>query len=184
MVWGRRRTCMRTLQVRRAGVGRFARFGERDGLRPCSGEHRSARCPAGQRELADLSRLLDPVDALADGAPGIRWRLQDEEGNATHVVAFESEVGDAVGLITNMSTWQDVASLAAFVVGPMHAAIMRRRREWFLPFREAYTTCWWVPAGHCPSVGEAEDRLQLLVVSGRPGTPSFCALATSPDSGA
>jgi len=32
---------------------------------------------------------------------------------------------------------RDVPSLPAFVYGPAHAAIMRRRRDWFLPAPDA-----------------------------------------------
>jgi hypothetical protein len=44
----------------------------------------------------------------------------------------------------------------------MHRRVMRRRREWFHRMREAYVVCWWVPAGHRPTTGEAEDRLSYL----------------------
>lgn len=113
-------------------------------------------------QLADFVDALDPINALADTAPGFRWRLQTEDGNATAIRGFETEIGDGIDVITNMSTWADVESLAGFVYGPMHSAIMRRRREWFLPIREAYTVCWWVPEGHRPTIREAEIRLDLL----------------------
>lgn len=116
--------------------------------------------------LADFMAALDPINALADSAPGFVWRLQSDSGNATDIVGFGDDVADGVGVITNMSTWTDVASLSAFVFGPLHAAIMRRRREWFLPMREAYTVCWWVPAGHRPDITEAEERLSLLRANG------------------
>ncbi len=44
----------------------------------------------------------------------------------------------------------------------MHRQVLRRRREWFLRMREAYTACWWVRAGHRPTTGEAEERVQHL----------------------
>ena len=34
--------------------------------------------------------------------------------------------------------------------------------QWFEPMPEAYTVLWWVPAGHIPTIGEAEERLDLL----------------------
>lgn len=116
--------------------------------------------------LADFVAALEPVNALADAADGFVWRLQTEAGDATDVVAFEGEQGDGIGVITNLSTWRDVEALSAFVFRTAHAEIMRRRREWFLPIEEAYTVCWWVPAGHRPSVEEAEERLALLRRSG------------------
>src|SRR5215472_15959724 len=113
-------------------------------------------------ELTDFVTALDPVNAAADVAPGFVWRLQTEDGNTTSVAAFAADAGDGVRVITNMSTWRDVESLAAFVYGPMHAVIMRRRREWFLPIQKAYMACWWVPSGHRPTIAEAEDRVALL----------------------
>lgn len=117
-------------------------------------------------QLADFVAALDSVNELAESSPGFVWRLQSPAGNATDIVAFTADIGDAVGVITNLSTWRDVESLAAFVYQTMHAEIMRRRREWFLPFIEAYTVCWWVPAGHEPTVAEAEERLTTLRAHG------------------
>jgi uncharacterized protein DUF3291 len=40
-------------------------------------------------------------------------------------------------------------------------SVLRRRREWFVP-TDTVTALWWVPAGHAPSVAEAEDRILHL----------------------
>ena len=32
-----------------------------------------------------MPATLDPVNAIADAAPGFVWRLQDDAGNATHL---------------------------------------------------------------------------------------------------
>jgi hypothetical protein len=53
---------------------------------------------------------LEPINAIADEAPGFIWRLQGEEGNATAVRAFE---GDR--LIINMSVWASIESLCEYV---------------------------------------------------------------------
>jgi hypothetical protein len=39
---------------------------------------------------------------------------------------------------------------------------MRNRRKWFAEVAEAYVVLWWVPAGHKPSVAEAQARLEKL----------------------
>jgi hypothetical protein len=41
------------------------------------------------------------------------------------------------------------------------ADLMRRRSEWF-ERHDLYMVLWWVPAGHRPSVPEAEERLERL----------------------
>ena len=117
--------------------------------------------PLTSARLAEFVALLEPVNALADAAPGFVWRLQTEDGDATAVRAFGDE-----RLIVNMSVWQSVEALAGFVYGGFHAAVMRRRREWFAHLREAYSATWWVPAGSRPTVADAEDRLAALRVQG------------------
>ena len=42
--------------------------------------------------LADFVRALEPVNALADAAPGFVWRLQTEAGDATAIRAFEDDL--------------------------------------------------------------------------------------------
>ena len=36
----------------------------------------------------DFMAALDPINALADVAPGFVWRLQTEDGNATAISGF------------------------------------------------------------------------------------------------
>jgi hypothetical protein len=113
--------------------------------------------PVTSPRLAEFMALLEPVNALADAAPGFVWRLQTEDGDATAVRAFGDDE-----LIINMSVWESVEALAAFVFGGYHAEVMRRRREWFALLHEPYTVAWWVATGELPTVGDAEARLSAL----------------------
>lgn len=107
--------------------------------------------------LAEFMASLDPVNAVADGAPGFVWRLQTESGNATELSGFDDE-----RLIVNMSVWESLEALRAFVYSNRaHLDVMRRRREWFDRLR-LHLVLWWVPAGHLPTVVEAEERMALL----------------------
>jgi Domain of unknown function (DUF3291) len=65
-----------------------------------------------------------------------------------------------------MSTWESLDALADFVFKSAHSEIMRERRQWFLPMKEAYAALWWVPVGHRPSVQEAEERVAHLRLHG------------------
>jgi heme-degrading monooxygenase HmoA len=107
--------------------------------------------------LAGFVAALDRVNALADASPGFIWRLQTEAGDATAVHGFEDD-----RLIINLTVWESVEAMADFVFRSAHAEVMRRRRSWFEQLREAYTVLWWVPAGHVPTVQEAEERLARL----------------------
>lgn len=112
--------------------------------------------------LAEFVARLDPVNAQADAAPGFVWRLQTDEGDATGIRAFDDD-----RLIVNMSVWESLEALRAFVyTQPDHLAVMRRRREWFARMAEHHMALWWVPAGELPSVADAEERLGYLRAHG------------------
>ena len=105
--------------------------------------------------LADFVAALDPVNAAADAAPGFLWRLQTEDGNATSVQAFEWDRAGSAGVLVNMSVWQSVETLAAFVYSDVHRQVLRRRRQWFARMAEAYAALWWIPRGHVPADGRS-----------------------------
>lgn len=112
--------------------------------------------PVASELLRGFVEMLEPINALADTAPGFVWRLQTEDGDATAIRAFADE-----RLIMNMSVWDSVESFAAFVYGPEHSAVMRQRRQWFVPL-QVYTAAWWIPAGTLPTPADAVARLDML----------------------
>ena len=114
--------------------------------------------PTSAPEIAEFMAALDPINALAEAAPGFVWRLQTEAGNATDIHAF----ADDELLRLNMSVWESVESLRAFTYSSAHTGVLRRRREWFERLGEAHLVLWWVPAGHIPTVTEAIARLERL----------------------
>jgi hypothetical protein len=123
--------------------------------------------PLDTPQLVDFVAGLDPVNAVADSAPGFVWRLQTEDGNATALRVFEQDAeGADGGILINMSVWETVEDLAAFVYGEAHLAVLRRRREWFERLKDAYAALWWVPRGHIPTTVEAEDRVKHLRANG------------------
>jgi hypothetical protein len=141
------------------------------------------RAPLDSPELAGFVAELEPVNALADAAPGFVWRLQTEDGNATGVHAFEWDAAGSAGVLVNMSVWESVEALAAYVYGGPHLAVLRRRREWFELMRESQTALWWVPAGVRPGTADAEDRLRLLRAHG-PTAAAFTLRQHFPPPGA
>jgi hypothetical protein len=117
--------------------------------------------PLHTGRLDGFVALLEPVNELADAAPGFVWRLQDDTGDATSYRGFGDD-----SIIVNMSVWRDLESLSRFVFDGLHVQVLRRRREWFEAFGDVYAVCWWVPAGHRPDLAEAEDRLHRLRTAG------------------
>ncbi len=118
--------------------------------------------PLDSAQLADFVAALDLVNAAADVAPGFVWRLQTEDGNATAVQAFQWDRAGSAGVLVNMSVWESVEALAAYVYSDTHRQVLKRRRQWFEQMAEAYAALWWVPAGHTPTTAEAEGRVLHL----------------------
>ncbi|WP_163511473.1 DUF3291 domain-containing protein [Fodinicola acaciae] len=118
--------------------------------------------PLDDPRLAAFVAGLEPVNAVADAAPGFVWRMQTEDGDATAIRAFEWDAGESAGVIVNMSTWTSIEALAAFVYGPLHVAFLRQRRKWFEKVERPTTALWWVAAGHVPTTAEAEERILHL----------------------
>jgi Domain of unknown function (DUF3291) len=124
------------------------------------------REPLDSPLLADFVAALDPVNAAADEASGFVWRLQTEEGNATAVQAFEWDQAGSAGVLVNMSVWESVEALAAYVYSHAHRQVLGRRRQWFERMATASVALWWIPRGHTPTTGEAEERVLHLRVFG------------------
>ncbi len=105
----------------------------------------------------DFVDRLDDINRQAETAPGFVWRAKDESGNSTAMNPYDDPL-----VIINFTVWESREDLWAYTFSGDHLAVMRRRREWFEKHLEPYHVCWWVPAGHVPSVAEAVERLEHL----------------------
>jgi hypothetical protein len=119
------------------------------------------KAPLDSPVLQPFVAALEPVNALADRAPGFVWRLQSEGGDATAYRIFGDDT-----LLVNMSTWTSLEALNDYVYRSAHVEIMRRRREFAQHIAEAYLALWWVRAGERPTVQQAEERLRYLRANG------------------
>jgi hypothetical protein len=122
------------------------------------------RAPIDSPEIADFVALLDPINAVADAAPGFVWRLQTDEGDATSIRVFEDDM-----IIVNMSVWASAEALSDYVYRSDHKTVLAQRKEWFDRIVDAYLACWWIPAGEIPTVDEGVRRLELLRTRGPSG---------------
>ena len=113
--------------------------------------------PLDSSVMASFVAMLDEVNALADRSPGFVWRLQGDEGNATYLRPYDDD-----RILFNLSVWESIEQLKAFVYKAGHGEAMRRRRDWFERVDGPYVALWWVPAGPIPTVGEAKQRLEHL----------------------
>jgi hypothetical protein len=119
------------------------------------------RAPMTDPLMAGFVAELEPVNALADSAPGFVWRLQTEAGDATALRPYDDET-----ILINMSVWENVEALKAFVYRTHHADVMRQREKWFERLDTYFIVLWWIPAGTIPTVLEAKLRLDHLRQNG------------------
>jgi hypothetical protein len=111
--------------------------------------------------MAGFMARLDDLNALADKSDGFVWRLQGEAGNNTYLRPYQDE-----RIIVNMSVWESIEKLRAYVYNTSHAELLKQRREWFEKFDGSMMALWWIPAGHIPTVDEAKRRLASLDAHG------------------
>ncbi len=111
--------------------------------------------------MAGFVAQLDTINALADASPGFVWRFQSAEGNATSVRAY-----DDPRILFNMSVWESLEALTAYVYASAHRPVMQRRRQWFARSDGPYMALWWTPREHRPGVEEAKERLDHLRAHG------------------
>lgn len=107
--------------------------------------------------MAGFMARLDDLNALAERSDGFVWRMQGEAGNNTYLRPYEDE-----RIIVNMSVWETIDHLRAYVYATPHAELLKQRRDWFEKPEGAILALWWIPAGHIPSIDEAKERLALL----------------------
>jgi hypothetical protein len=57
-----------------------------------------------------------------------------------------------------MSVWTSVEALRDYVYASRHIEVFRDRAKWFEKMDKPH--CWWIPAGHVPTVSEGRERLE------------------------
>ena len=112
--------------------------------------------PIDDPQMRAFVDALDPINALADNAPGFVWRY--ESGAEMPVIV--PDFGDDI--LLNMSVWADVDSLHAYVFSSEHVGFLRARRSWFHREERPTSVLWWIPADTVPTIDDARRRLELL----------------------
>jgi hypothetical protein len=111
--------------------------------------------PIDDPRITEFVAQLDPINALADQAPGFVWRLQSGSGNATDI-----PYNDDPSIMVNMSVWESLEALRNYAYKSDHMKVLRDRAKWFVKMDKPIYCLWWIPAGHIPSVAEGRERLE------------------------
>jgi hypothetical protein len=128
--------------------------------------------PLESQLMADFVAAIEPINALADAAPGFVWRLQLGVCDATldvlplgRVIYDTIRAFDDDTLLITMSVWSSFETLMDFVYRSDHSAMMRRRQEWFEQI-DTLIALWWIPTGELPTPADARERLDHLAAHG------------------
>ena len=113
--------------------------------------------PTSDVRMAGFTNNLDRINALAERSEGFVWRLKDDSNNAT---AFRPFPGSDMAI--NLSVWESVEALEAFVWKTVHARFYNDKARWFEKAEAPHFVMWTIEAGHIPSLEEAKDRLAHL----------------------
>jgi len=119
------------------------------------------RYPKGDPRAAEFFDNLERVNAIAERMPGFVWRLKDDGGDATNF-----RLNDDPMVAVNLSVWETVEALQAYVYKTVHISFLRRRRTWFEPVPAPHLVLWHVAPGHVPSLAEAASRLADFAANG------------------
>lgn len=88
--------------------------------------------------MHDFVARLEEINQLAERSPGFIWRLKAEDGrSSSYVQAFDDD-----RILINMSTWQSIEALRAYVYRSEHAQLLRQRAQWFVPMPEPALALW------------------------------------------
>jgi len=117
-----------------------------------------ARYPLEDPRMADFTNNLARINGLGHETPGFVWQLINEDGNSTSFNVF----GDPANIV-NYTVWETIDALFDFAYKSAHVEFFRRRREWLEPIPDMPSlVLWWIPAGHIPTLEEAEAKLLHL----------------------
>jgi hypothetical protein len=113
--------------------------------------------PIDAPQTREFREALDRINALAEASPGFVWRATG--------TGFDSEI-PAVDvdplILANLSVWESVEALAAFIYRSDHTSYLRRGKQWFEPSEGTYQVLWWIPAGGLPQRAEGFAKLEEL----------------------
>ena len=116
--------------------------------------------PTDDPAVAEFMDNLDRINAIADQAPGFVWRLQTDDGNATDIHVFPNPLE-----LVNMSVWETVDDLKAYVYRSEHVDFFRRRAAWFEGDAKR-VALWHVGVGETAALDDAIRRVEFLERSG------------------
>jgi hypothetical protein len=114
------------------------------------------RAPLNDPAMHGFASRIAEINQLAESSPGYVWRWTDPDNGPYN----------APDLLFNLSVWESVDALRAYVYRSPHVELFRGRAAWFLPFDGPSLALWWVPGDQRPTPAESKARLDHLTTNG------------------
>ncbi len=113
--------------------------------------------PTDDSRVAEFMGALDRVNGMGKRMPGFVWMMEGSGEPGTGNTAAKLD-GDPQ-FVSNLTVWENVATLENFVWNTVHRVFYERRAEWFEVLGKMHFVMWWVPVGHKPTLDEALAKL-------------------------
>jgi len=120
--------------------------------------------PTDDPRVAEFMAALDRVNGLGKRMPGFVWMMEGSGEPGTGNT--DNYIGDDPQFVANLTVWESVETLEAFVWNTVHRQFYERRAEWFEILGAMHFVMWWVPEGHIPTLAEGLERLEHLRAHG------------------
>lgn len=115
------------------------------------------RYPFDHWRMRGFANRVDPINDLAQRAPGFVWRPTSERMMADLLRLGRDPMLEAF----NLSVWESVEALWEFTYRGLHLEAVKLSDKWFDP-ATALDVLWWVPAGYQPTTEEGLAKLDLV----------------------
>jgi len=119
------------------------------------------KAPLDDPIMAEFKAALDQVNAIAEKSSGFVWRLQSPTGDATQIQAYSNPK-----ILVNLSVWESIEQLKAYVYQSLHGHFFARRRQWFEKYSGQHFGMWWLKRDQLPTVEEGKAKLEYLELHG------------------
>lgn len=116
------------------------------------------------RRVSEFMTALDRVNGMGKRMPGFVWMMEGSGEPGTGNT--EAKLDGDPRFIANLTVWQNVETLEAFVWNTVHRQFYERRQNWFAVLGKMHFVMWWVPKGHRPTLDEGMARLEELSQNG------------------
>ena len=120
--------------------------------------------PTDDPRVGEFMNALDRINGLGKRMPGFVWMMEGSGGPGTGNT--DAKIGGDAQFVSNLTVWESVETLEAFVWNTVHRTFYERRQEWFEVLGKMHFVMWWVPAGHKPTLEEALGKLDQLQTQG------------------